>query len=192
MKWFLLPVLLVALAAGVAWGLRDDLVAAARLEADRRWHWSSIRAAADTTGLDPLFLASTVYVESKFDERAVSPVGAVGLMQLMPATAREVGKAYGIRITDTEQLFAPDTNVLLGALYMRHLIRRFGDTTLAIMAYNGGPGAVGRWLEQGGEADTDPSSFDKAETRRYVVLIEESYARLRRAWRIWEAVRDGL
>lgn len=190
MKWILLPVVLVSLAAGLLWWLRADVVRAAREEADERWHWTSIRAAADTTGLDPLFLAATVYVESRFDERAVSPAGAVGLMQLMPATAREVGKAHGIRITDTEQIFAPDTNILLGALYLSALIERFGDTRIAIMAYNGGPGAVGRWLEASSGEDTSTESFDKAETRRYVVLIEESYARLKRAWRFWDLFRD--
>ncbi len=192
MKWIVLPFLLLTLAIGLLWWLRADVVAAARAEADQRWYWSAIRTAADTTGIDPLFLAATVYVESKFDERAVSPAGAIGLMQLMPATAREVGRAHGIRLADTSQLFQPDTNVLLGALYMRRLIHRFGDTKLAIMAYNGGPNAVGRWLEESAEGDSDPESFNKVETRRYVVMIDESYTRLKRAWRVWEAVRDRL
>lgn len=172
--------------------MRHEIVSRARQEADQRYYWSRIQTAADTAGLDPIFLASMVYVESKYNAQAVSAAGAMGLMQLMPATAREMGRRHAMIITDTSQLFDPDTNILLGALYMRHLIDRFGDTRLAVAAYNGGPSAVGRWLNRAGEGDTNPEQFDKEETRNYVRMIDVSYERLRRARGVWRMIREWM
>ena len=90
---------------------------------------------AAETGLDPKLLHALVIVESAYDERAVSPVGAAGLTQLMPATARELGVSNPF---DAEQ------NLRAGARYLALQIGRFGDLRLALAAYNSGPGRVAR------------------------------------------------
>ena len=95
---------------------------------------SIVRAAASKHALPEALLLAMVAVESAFNDRAVSPKGAKGLMQLMPDTARRVG------VTD---VFSPDQNVHAGAAYMRVLMNQFaGDLSLALAAYNAGEGAV--------------------------------------------------
>lgn len=162
--------------------LRRD---AARLVAgycERHYYVKEIAAAGRRTGIDPGFLAAMVYVESRFDPEAVSASGAVGLMQLMPGTAREVAAKHRVRFSDTA-LRDPATNLLLGALYFKDLSRHFRDTDLAMAAYNAGPRSVREWLAD--SADTDvAASFNVAETRRYVVAVNGTYGRVRKflAW----------
>lgn len=95
-----------------------------------------IRAAAEEASLDPALVAAVAAVESGFNPRAVSPAGAVGVMQLMPGTAAELG------VSDP---FDPAQNVRAGARYLRNLLDRFGKLELALAAYNAGPGAVERY-----------------------------------------------
>lgn len=103
--------------------------------------------AAHAEGLDPELAFRLVRVESEFHERAVSPVGALGLTQLMPATA--AGLQPGIT---REQIFHRRTNLRLGFRYMRGLLRRYdGDVTEALHAYNRGMGTVARIRAEGGD-----------------------------------------
>lgn len=93
-----------------------------------------IEEAARAASLPPRLLAAVVAVESNFDPRAVSPKGALGLMQLMPETAARFGVA---------DPFDPRQNLAGGAAYLAWLLRKFdGDLTLALAAYNAGEGAV--------------------------------------------------
>jgi soluble lytic murein transglycosylase-like protein len=107
--------------------------------------------AAATTGLPLQLLVATAYQESRMDPQAQSRVGARGLLQLMPATARE------LRLAGDD----PRANVLAGARYLRQMLDRFGKVDLALAAYNAGPGAV----ERAGAAPT-------LETLRYVMDVE--------------------
>lgn len=98
-------------------------------------------------GLDPDLAYRLVRVESGFVRTAVSPVGAVGLTQVMPATAEELspGIAY-------HELFERDTNLRLGFRYLRQLLEKYnGDLHLALTAYNRGPGKVDRVTQAGGD-----------------------------------------
>ncbi len=114
-----------------------------------RWR-PAFRVAAEDARLPASLLAAVAYVESRFQEQARSPKGAVGLLQVMPATAAVLG-------LDVQQ---PASNVLAGARFLRELVDRFGSTDLALAAYNAGPAAV----ESAGGA---PSG----ETLRYVIDV---------------------
>jgi hypothetical protein len=95
-----------------------------------------IEQVARRTGLSPSLIKAVALVESGFDPEAVSPKGAMGLMQLMPGTAEQ----YGVR-----NAFDPGENLLAGAKHLRYLLDEFeGDLTLALAAYNAGSGAVRR------------------------------------------------
>ena len=81
--------------------------------------------------------------ESAFNPHARSPVGATGLMQLMPATAKQVARQIGMTLKGTEALHDPDTNLRLGGQYLADLLQRYnGNRVLALAAYNAGPDAV--------------------------------------------------
>ena len=100
-----------------------------------------IAAAASEHKIDPALIRAVIQVESNFAQRAVSPKGARGLMQLMPATARQ----FGVR--RARHLYDPRANIHAGTAYLSALAEKFGDTNaeLIIAAYNAGPGAVSRW-----------------------------------------------
>jgi hypothetical protein len=115
---------------------------AAALRADEGWralagkYADAIAAAAGRHGIDPALLAAMVQVESSFEPRAVSPKGAQGLLQLMPAT----GRRFGVK-----DPFDPVQNLDGGAQYLKWLLARFeGRADLALAAYNAGEGAVDR------------------------------------------------
>ena len=121
---------------GLTRALTADL---ARMPPDdgRRILAALVREAREN-GLDPIFLAALIRVETHFDPYATSHVGAMGLMQLMPATAAEVAHKKGIRFS-SRQLFNPTVNIQLGSAYIKTLINRFGDVRTALIAYNAGP-----------------------------------------------------
>lgn len=127
---------------------------------------SHIDATARRHGLDPLLVRALIRAESNFDPRAISPKGAVGLMQLMPQTAQR----YGV-----ENRFDPVQNVEGGVRYLRDLIEMFeGNLTLALAAYNAGEGAV---LKYGRRVPP------YAESQQYVVRVRGFYERFRHAAR---------
>jgi len=98
----------------------------------------------------PLELVLAVmHVESRYRAFAVSPVGALGLMQVMPATGREVAEELGIPWSGPRTLFDPHVNVRLGVAYLKGLLQRYGRTEVALAAYNWGPGRIDRRLRAG-------------------------------------------
>ena len=101
-------------------------------EIDAPFH-EAIAAAADRHGIDVKLLHALVLTESAYRPQAVSPAGAAGLTQLMPATAQELGVA---------DRFDPAENLRGGADYLARQLKRFGDLRLALAAYNAGPGRV--------------------------------------------------
>ena len=125
-----------------------------------------VRGHARNYGLDPALLAAVIYQESKFDADARSSSGAIGLMQLLPATAKGIALRTGGSRFEVRDLYDPEINVRYGSWYLRHLIERYGDERTALAAYNAGQTNVDRWLRDGGEI-----AF--AETRGYVESVQE-------------------
>ncbi|MFM4860804.1 lytic transglycosylase [Aeromonas media] len=109
--------------------------------------------------------------ESALYPLAQSPVGARGLMQLMPATARETASKLGVPYRNEQQLFDPAMNIRLGSAYLKRLLDVYdGNRILAAAAYNAGPGRVKRWREQSTNKPMDVwvESIPYRETRNYV------------------------
>jgi soluble lytic murein transglycosylase len=119
--------------------------------------------------------------ESQFDQQAQSPAGAQGLMQLMPATAKEVAKKAGMTHQNEWLTARPDYNIKLGSLYIAQMVSRFGGSyPLAIAAYNAGPGRVNSWIKMNGDPRTGNidmidwiEMIPVAETRNYVQRVLE-------------------
>jgi hypothetical protein len=104
-----------------------------------------LRAASSEHGVEFELLQALIATESGFDADAVSPKGAVGLMQVMPATAQRYGVTGDTRLPVEKKLTDPRTNIRAGTRYLRDLIRMFpGQLELALAAYNAGEGAVQR------------------------------------------------
>jgi soluble lytic murein transglycosylase len=110
-----------------------------------------VAIAAESSRADlPLELVlAVIQVESSGYNFAVSPVGAMGLMQLMPATAEGVARRIGLRWVGPTTLFDPVSNVRLGVFYLRELLDRYGSVTTALAAYNWGPTRIAERLRRG-------------------------------------------
>jgi len=133
--------------------------------------------------LDAALTQAIMRQESSFDPSVVSGAGAVGLMQLMPATARKTGHDNGL---PTGDLFDPTQNMALGEAYLAHEVQNFGNCLpLAIAAYNGGPSNVAKWLGTNGDPElgTQAGGADIIdwielipfnETRNYVQRVSEN------------------
>src|SRR5271163_3155203 len=120
-----------------------------------------IRAAAERYGMDPDLIHCVVAVESNFNPKAVSSKKASGLMQLMPQTAAQ----YGVK-----NIFDPEENVNAGTRYMKELLAKYHDLTLALAAYNAGPERVDQYGRH------IPPYL---ETMKYVERIAKSYAKIK-------------
>ena len=121
-----------------------------------------VRAHAEAAALDPALVCSLVRAESRFHADAVSPRGAVGLMQLMPETAAWIADRIGLVAPD---LTDRETNLRLGVAYLRYLIDRFGDVNLALAAYNAGPSRVDQWVKTGEAPYPETAAFVRRVTR---------------------------
>ena len=121
---------------------------------------TSILDVASAEGIDPELAFRLVKLESEFNPRATSPVGAIGLTQLMPATAR-----FYVKGITVEGLYDPHTNLRIGFRYLRGLVKEYkGDVNLALLVYNRGPVAVQKARAEG----SNPSNgYDRILTKGY-------------------------
>ncbi len=132
---------------------------------------AALREAAQRHSIDYELLQALIAAESGFDAQAVSPKGAMGLMQLMPATAERYGVQADKKTTLEKKLFDPRINIAAGSRYLRYLIGLFkGDLELAVAAYNAGEGAVQR-------AGNKIPNYK--ETQNYVKTVLQLYAYLK-------------
>lgn len=134
----------------------------------------SVERAAVQQGIDPLLVAAVIRTESKFSPRVHSPRGAVGLMQLMPDTARWIAGELGEPFPGTQALENPEVNIRYGVWYLRSLQQEFsGNEMLVLAAYNAGRGNVQQWMAEYGwtESFADPDQLPFGETRSYVKKV---------------------
>jgi len=140
----------------------------------------SIRKFSSRNGVDPYTIMALILQESYFNPKAKSPVGATGLMQLMPATGKELGSRLGV----SPKLENPDVNIELGTYHFKMLMNLFGgNVQLAVASYNAGQGNVLKWKRAapGKPLDELLESIPFAETRNYVkriTLLAATYKRL--------------
>lgn len=145
----------------------------------RLWHplryTTIVRTYAQQQRLDPALLAAVIDTESKFNPDARSSAGAVGLMQLTPATAEGIAQyTHGAKF-QLSDLTNPDINVRYGTFYLRLLLNRYHDERLALAAYNAGEANVDRW-----QAAHEGIQF--ADTRAYVAKVESLKQLYRRVY----------
>ncbi len=134
---------------------------------------------AQHNGVDPLLVVAVIRCESGFDNYAVSPVGAMGLMQVMPDTGAYLAELRGEELGKTANLFDPELNVELGTAYLADLIKQFKTLERALVAYNAGPGAAEKILA-------------KRETRRkfvagYPKKVVAEFRKLKAAFQLQQA-----
>ncbi len=138
-----------------------------------------VMGVAEEFAIDPLIIYSVMREESRFDEDAFSRAGAVGLMQLMPYTARRMARSLsgGVEVTSSRDIIPPHLNITLGSLYLKQLLEEFKSIPLAAAAYNAGEGAVRRWLDSHRYRDVDEFIEDipYRETRKYVKRVLKTY-----------------
>ena len=174
---------------------REELVAQARLGYEMEWYFPAIRAIsqaqywddldvrfpmahqntltreARSRGLHSSWVFAITRQESGFMADARSGVGAMGLMQLMPATAKETARRYGIPLASPQQALNPNVNIQLGAAYLSQVYGQFGgNRILASAAYNAGPTRVRQWLSGNERMPFDIwiETIPYDETRQYV------------------------
>lgn len=138
----------------------------------------AILSAAKTRKIDPRFILALMRQESVFKPFAKSPAGARGLLQLTLDTAQKYAPAAGLNSLRENQLYQPETSIMLGAEYLEHLTQMFPEMLEPVAAsYNGGEDNVARWLERAGHKDrgvfTAEIGFD--ETKGYVQKVMSNY-----------------
>ena len=127
--------------------------------------------------VDPYLVAAVIHCESSNNKEAVSPVGAMGLMQIMPDTGGWIAEKLEMEGFDQQQLFEPEINIRFGCWYLDYLSKKFnGNRTSVLAAYNGGPGNVEKWLaDDRYSADGQLTDIPFPETERYIEKVQRAY-----------------
>jgi soluble lytic murein transglycosylase len=165
-QWQLPAVAIFTIAKANAW---DDM--------DLRFpilYTALVQAAASTSELDPAVIYGLIRQESAFDEQAESPVGAKGLMQLMPKTGQQLAEELKQGWKGENSLFDTELNIRYGSLYYKKLLRQFnGKHVLSAAAYNAGANRVKRWLPENQSLPGDiwVETIPYKETRNYVSSV---------------------
>jgi len=134
-----------------------------------------VRGHAHNYRLDPALLAAVIYQESKFHASAESSSGAIGLMQLLPDTAKGIAIHTGGTRFRVQDLYTPEINVRYGSWYLRHLLDKYGSERTALAAYNAGQENVDEWRR-------DSRGIVFSETRHYVDRVEHLKTLYRRGY----------
>jgi soluble lytic murein transglycosylase len=145
-------------------------------------YWPLIKKYSDTHGLDPYLMTALIAQESTFTADVRSSANAVGLMQLIPSTARRYAKTLGLRYS-TKLLSQPEPNIRMGMRYFKDLMDRFGGAHYALASYNAGEQRIARWIAErpGFAQDEFIDDIPFPETQNYVKRIlgtADDYRRL--------------
>ena len=144
-------------------------------------HDDIIRQQAKDKDLDPALIAAVIYAESRFRDQT-SPAGARGLMQVTPATARDIARRSGGTQFSEADLADPQVNIAYGSYYLRWLLGHYGgNEELAVAAYNAGSGNVDRWIVR--DPGLEPDEIPFPETRAYVAKVFDARKEYRRSYR---------
>jgi soluble lytic murein transglycosylase len=136
---------------------------------------TNVRVYASQDHLDAALLAAVIESESKFNANARSSAGAVGLMQLTPATAKGIAQYTGGSRFRVSDLTNPDINIRYGAWYLGHLMIKYGNERLALAAYNAGQQNVDSWRRE-------HAGIQFSETRDYISKVERLKKIYRKAY----------
>lgn len=131
-------------------------------------------------GVEENLIYAVIKAESNFNENASSSKGAIGLMQLMEETAKDVAKKGSIQIDSNnikEELLKIDVNINIGTKYLEMLLEKYGNKEVALAAYNAGSGTVNTWIEKGiiKSDGSDIENIPYKETNNYVRKILRDY-----------------
>ena len=143
-----------------------------------RYYADAVQKYAKLYNVDNYLISAMILEESRYNAQAVSWAGAIGLMQIMPATGRELAQQLKIRRFRTSMLKQPDVNIQMGTKYIGYLNRLFdGNPLLVIGAYNGGPGRMKRWVTSKNIKDIDEfvEKITIRETRLHIKKVIDSY-----------------
>ena len=128
-------------------------------------------AFSEEFGLQKALIYAVIKVESDFNKDAVSKSDALGLMQILPKTAKwiagELGEEY-----NRKNMFEPKTNIKFGCFYLRYLFDKFDEMDIVVCAYNAGEGKVLDWVENG---KLNREKIDYNETKNYLERVEKYY-----------------
>jgi len=139
-----------------------------------------IAVSAKNYGVDPVLIAAIIRVETNFNPDKTSKKGAIGLMQLMPDTAKWIVDRAGYAEETAKSLHRADVNIEVGAWYLRSLFDQFDGNRIAVLAaYNAGPGNARKWLDSG-TWDGTLEGIDQipfGETRHYIQRVLYYYGK---------------
>lgn len=162
------------------WGMRalleEKSVLAYRYAYPRAFE-QEVTAFAEEFNVDPLLIWAVMRTESTYRADVLSRSGAIGLMQIMPATGQDIAGRLKVSVTD-EDLKKPEVNVRFGAYYIGAMIRQFeGDWDRAMAAYNGGQGNVRKWSRDAfvKKQEDFPTVIPYEETREYITKVMDAY-----------------
>jgi soluble lytic murein transglycosylase len=153
-----------------------------------------VESIAKESRVNPDLVTAVIREESHYDPEAISPAGAVGLMQLMPTTAHWMAKRINLDSFTRDQLRSPSVNIKLGAHYLAFLLERFeGEPITAVAAYNAGPESVTRWQETVQSEDRDEflEQIPFQETRSFVKRVMRSYYEYERLQKLRQRAPPG-
>jgi len=152
-------------------------------------YYPLVEASTAPRGVDKYLVTAVIREESRFHAQAKSVASARGLMQLIPSTARQMGRRLGLRRFSVEDLYRPQLNIELGVEHLRELLEEFqGNLFAAIASYNAGKNVVRQWLANCSTAEPEELILEIKfeETKKFVQRVMRSY------WRYKEIYGDGM
>lgn len=131
---------------------------------------SYIKEYSKAENLNATMVASLIKTESNFNKNAVSKKGAIGLMQILPATGKWICETYFDFEFDESMLYEPETNIKIGAKYLSYLFTKFDDEVAVLACYNAGEGVVKNWVGENKTLKKTQIQFE--ETQKYVQKVQ--------------------